>query len=165
MSVWVLIVVLAYFAVISVVLSIIDIRTHRLPNAIVLPSYIVVTVLLALACLAGAPWTAFVGSIAAGALLFCLFYLLRMVPGGGMGGGDVKLAGVIGLLLGFLGTGAVVVGVATAFVLGGVFALCAMVMRRTDRRARIAFGPFLLIGAWCGIASGLAPVMETLSER
>lgn len=143
-----------YFAVISVVLTAIDVRSHRLPNSIVLPAYPVTLGLLALACALGADGgdllRAVVGMIGLG-----LFYLLlRLLSRQGMGGGDVKLAGVVGLYLGWFGWGPLVVGAVAAFLMGGVVAAVLLITRRADRRTAVPFGPYMLAGAWIGIIIG-----------
>jgi leader peptidase (prepilin peptidase) / N-methyltransferase len=149
-----------YLAAISVVLALIDLDTHRLPNAIVLPSYLVGIVLLGASALLahepGALLTAAIGAAAA----FAMYFLLAFAMPGGMGLGDVKLAGVLGLFLGFLGWGPLVVGVFAAFLLGGLFALALVVLRRAGRRSGIPFGPWMLAGAWLGIAVG-APLIDS----
>lgn len=143
-----------FFAVISVVLSVIDIKTHRLPNAIVLPSYLASFVLFTLACVLGEDWAALLRAAVSMAILFVFYALLRAIRPGGMGGGDVKLAGLIGIQLGWLGWGSVVVGTLGAFLLGGLFGAILLVTRRAGRRTAIPFGPWMLAGAWVGIAAG-----------
>ena len=73
---------------------------------------------------------------------------------GGMGFGDVKLAGVIGLLLGFLGWGTLIVGAFSAFLLGGLFGIALLLVRKANRKSGIPFGPWMLAGAWLGIFIG-----------
>jgi leader peptidase (prepilin peptidase)/N-methyltransferase len=70
--------------------------------------------------------------------------------------GDVKLAGVIGLFLGFLGWGPLVVGVFSAFLLGGVFGLGLIIARRAGRASGVPFGPWMFAGAWVGALFGEA---------
>lgn len=143
-----------YLASISIALALIDLDTRRLPNAIVLPSYVVLAVLFTAACLFGAPWQNLLRAAIAGAVLFAFYWLLRAIRPGGMGGGDVKLAGVLGAALGWIGWGSVVVGAFAAFLIGGVVGIALMLSRRATRKSAIPFGPFMLIGAWIGIAWG-----------
>jgi leader peptidase (prepilin peptidase)/N-methyltransferase len=143
-----------YFAAVSVVLALIDLDVRRLPNVIVLPSYVVTLVLLTLACLLGADWWALLRSALAGVALFTFYAILRVIRPDGMGGGDVKLAGLIGIQLGWLGWGSVIVGAFAAFVLGGIFGIALMLARRAGRRTAIPFGPWMLAGAWVGIILG-----------
>jgi leader peptidase (prepilin peptidase)/N-methyltransferase len=143
-----------YLAAVSVALTLIDLDTRRLPDAIVLPSYVVLAVLFTTACLTGAPWEALLRAVGGGLALFGFYFVLRLVRPGGMGGGDVKLAGVLGAALGWVGWGALVVGGFAAFVLGGVFAVALMVSRRAERGTAIPFGPWMIAGAWIGIFTG-----------
>ncbi|MBU4465057.1 MAG: A24 family peptidase [Actinobacteria bacterium] len=143
-----------YFAAISVILCLIDVRTHRLPNRIVLPVYPVALVLLTSACVAGAPWASLLRAVIGGAALLAFYTLLRVVSRRGMGGGDVKLAGIVGIYLGWAGWGSLVVGAVSAFVIGGLAGAMLIVTRRATRRTAIPFGPFLLAGAWIGILFG-----------
>ena len=148
--------VLLYWAAIGIALTLIDLEHHRLPNAIVLPSYVVTAVLLVLASVLtgdyGRLLTALIGAVA----LFAFYWILARSYPGGMGFGDVKLAGSLGMLLGWLGWGALIVGGFSAFVLGGVVGLALMVGGRASRKTRIPFGPFMLLGAAVGVFAGNA---------
>jgi prepilin signal peptidase PulO-like enzyme (type II secretory pathway) len=143
-----------YLAATSVALTLIDLDTHRLPNTIVLPSYVVLLALFAVACVLGADWAALLRATLAGVALYAFYLVLRLVRPGGMGGGDVKLAGVLGIALGWIGWGAVVVGAFAAFLLGGVFGLALLATRRAGRKTAIPFGPWMIAGAWIGILAG-----------
>ncbi len=76
-----------------------------------------------------------------------------------MGFGDVKLAALLGLYLGFVGLPQLAVGVLAAFLLGGLAGATLLVLRRADRRTAIPFGPWMLAGAWVGILAG-TPIAE-----
>jgi leader peptidase (prepilin peptidase)/N-methyltransferase len=67
--------------------------------------------------------------------------------------GDVKLAGLLGLHLGWLGWGAVVVGAFAAFVVQAVVALVLLAARRIGLRGELPFGPAMLAGAALAIAT------------
>jgi leader peptidase (prepilin peptidase)/N-methyltransferase len=144
----------AWFAVVSSVLVLIDLDTQRLPNVIVLPSYGVGLVLLGLACVFGADWSALLRAVVGMAVMYIVYWLIRLVRPDGMGGGDVKLAGVAGLYLGWLGWGPLAVGWLAAFLLGGGFAVVLVARGKATRRSALPFGPWLLAGAWVGILFG-----------
>lgn len=152
----VVIVAFLYFAAITIVLTLIDLDTHRLPNAIVLPSYVVGILLLTLACVLGAGWSGLLRAGIGMAALWAFYFILRLVSPRGMGGGDVKLAGVVGLYLGWMGWGSLAVGAFAAFALGGLFGIALLLTRRAGRRTAIPFGPWMLLGAWVGIFAGEA---------
>jgi len=143
-----------YFAAVSVALAGIDLDTHKLPNAIVLPSYLVVGLLLAAASVVVGDLGYLLRAAIGAAVLFAAYFVMALVYPGGMGMGDVKLAGVIGLMLGFLGWGTLVVGAFAAFLLGGLFGIALLVGRRANRKSGIPFGPWMLAGAWLGIFIG-----------
>jgi leader peptidase (prepilin peptidase)/N-methyltransferase len=136
-----------YLAAVAMALAAIDIDLHRLPNAIVLPSYAVGALLLVPATAAhGDWWAAGRGLIAMGGLLAGYFAIACLYPGG-MGFGDVKLAGLLGLYLGWLGWSQVLVGAFAGFLLGGVVGALLLATRRADRRTALPFGPYMLAGA------------------
>jgi len=151
-----------YLAAVSVALALIDIDTHRLPNAIVLPSYPVGIALLSLASWnpgGAGDWPALVRALVGGGALYAAYFLLMAVYPPGMGFGDVKVAGLCGLFLGWVGWGALVVGWFAAFLLGGVFSIGLLVAGRAGRKSGIPFGPWILLGAAVGIVVG-QPVWE-----
>lgn len=143
-----------YLAAVSVALALIDLDHHLLPNSIVLPSYLVGIVLLGAAGVLTGQYTALLSSVIGAAALFGFYFLLALVYPRGMGMGDVKLAGVLGLFLGFLGWQSIVIGAFAAFFLGGVFSIGLVLLRRASGRTAIPFGPWMLLGAWSGIFIG-----------
>ncbi|KQV07152.1 peptidase A24 [Leifsonia sp. Root112D2] len=143
-----------YLAAVSVALALIDIDTHTLPNRLVLPSYIVGAALLAAAGIVVGNFGALISAGIGCAALFVLYAILAIVRPGGMGLGDVKLAGVLGLFLEFLGWPQLVVGAFAAFLLGGLYAIALLALRRAKRGSGIPFGPWMLGGAWVGIFFG-----------
>jgi leader peptidase (prepilin peptidase)/N-methyltransferase len=150
----VVLVALLYLMAISVALTLIDIATHTLPNAIVYPSGIVLAVLLVVASAAAGDWSA-LGRAAIGALGSGALYLgLALAVPGGMGLGDVKLAVVLGLVLAYLGWGPLAVGAFGAFLVGGTVAIALLLAGRARWRGGLPFGPSMLVGAWLGIVFG-----------
>jgi leader peptidase (prepilin peptidase)/N-methyltransferase len=152
-----------YLGAISIALALIDLDVHRLPNSIVLPAYLVGGLLLAAAGILSGDPAALVRAAVGGAAMFLLYLALALAYPGGMGFGDVKLAGVLGLFLGFLGGGELVVGAFAAFVLGGLFSVVLLLARKASRRSGIPFGPWMLAGAWVGVVAGGAIAAGYLS--
>lgn len=130
----------------GVVLAYVDIRVHLLPNAIVLPAYPIVLVLLTLGALLSGEWGALLRALICGAALWALFAVAVLIYPAGMGFGDVKLAGLLGLATGWFGAGHVLLGLVLSFCLGGVVSLALVIARRAGRKSAVPFGPFLLVG-------------------
>ena len=143
-----------YLAAISVALALIDLDVHKLPNAIVLPSYVVALVLFGAASVISGDFTPLLRAVVAMTASAIIYFLMVLVYPGGMGMGDVKLAGVLGIYLGWVGWGPVFVGALAAFVLGGVFGIILMLVGRATRKTGIPFGPWMLVGAGLGIVFG-----------
>ena len=142
-----------FLCVAGVLLAFVDWRPRLLPTAGVAPTDAVVAGLLLAAAVATGDWEsarrALLGWLVAGGL----FLLLWFVHPRGMGYGDVRLAGVLGLALGWLGWAELVTGVYAAFCLGAIGGGVLALARVVDRR-QYPFGPFLLLGALVGLVWG-----------
>ncbi|HEX8627443.1 MAG TPA: prepilin peptidase [Catenuloplanes sp.] len=136
-----------YLAAVAVALALIDLDVKRLPNVIVLPSYLVAALLLGVAAVTGADRGPVLRALVAMVVLFAGYLALALLVPGGMGYGDVKLAGLLGLYLGWVGWNAVWVGTFLAFLLGGLVGVGLLLLRRAGRRSAIPFGPSMLAGA------------------
>lgn len=140
---WVIIAVGALLAMMPAI-SLIDIRHHIIPNKLMYPSLIGFPVFLVVARLFGAPidlTRGAIGLLAYGGGLFMIALVSR-----GMGMGDVKLAALIGVVLGSLGMGYVGVAAAAAIVFGAAGAIGALAIGRS-RKSAIPFGPYMALGA------------------
>lgn len=138
---------------VGVALAIIDWRTRLLPTRVIAPTYVVL-IALVLVCaaitrdtddLVRAGW----GWLVSGGL----FLVLWLAHPRGLGYGDVRLSGVLGIALGYLGWGPLLVGVYAGFLLGAVGGGLLSLTGVVERRA-IPFGPFMLAGALLGIVIG-----------
>jgi leader peptidase (prepilin peptidase)/N-methyltransferase len=136
-----------FLAAAGVLLGVIDLQHHLLPNRIVLPSIGIGGVLLLVGAMAEGDRAALVRAVLAAVVLFGVFLVLALVSPSGLGMGDVKLAALIGLYLGWLGWAAVAVGAAGAFVLQAALALALLAGRRIGPRGELPFGPAMLLGA------------------
>lgn len=145
---------LLFLIAISVALTLIDLDTHRLPNVIVLPAYPIALILLALSTWAMGDWWMLIRGIIGATILYALYFILLVIYPGGMGFGDVKLAGVLGMYLGFFGWGALIIGGFAAFLVGGLISLVLIFSKKATRKSGIPFGPSMLLGAGIGIIWG-----------
>lgn len=140
------------FAWLAVGLVWIDADVHRLPDGLVLPAYPALLVLVVVATAGLGDWRALVRALVCMAALYVLYFVLAFVSPSSLGFGDVKLSGLIGLLLGWLGVGHAVVALLAGFIVGGVVALVMLVGQRVGLRSHIAFGPSMLAGAFVALA-------------
>ncbi|MEU4694314.1 prepilin peptidase [Actinoplanes sp. NPDC023714] len=143
-----------YLAAVAIALALIDLDVMRLPDKIVLPSYAVAVALLAPASLAGGEVRAVIRGLVAAVVLY-VFYLV--IAFWGMGGGDVKLAPLLGFYLGWLGWDAVMIGAFAGFLLGGLVGAVLLALKLASRKSRIPFGPYMLAGAFLAVFAA-APV-------
>jgi leader peptidase (prepilin peptidase) / N-methyltransferase len=144
---------LLYVVAVGVALAVIDWRTRLLPTKVIAPSYAVVVVLVLLSAWSEGDWdplvTAGWGWLIAGGTFFVLWFVYPR----GMGYGDVRLSGILGVVLGYLGWGELLTGVYAGFLVGGLGGGLLSVLRIVDRKA-YPFGPFMLVGALLGVLFG-----------
>ncbi len=147
------------FLVLSLPLALIDLRERRLPDRLVLPAYPSLILLLTMAAFEEGAWPKLLGALACSVWLFAGYLLLRLINQGGLGGGDVKLAAPLGLLLGWFGWPALWVATGLTFIAAGCFAVALLlaqkVLARPTLSKTIAFGPFMLGGAWVVVVPAL----------
>lgn len=141
------------FVPLYVALAVVDWRTRLLPTFLIRPAYVALVVLVLIgAAVTGDPHAlvrAGLGWLVAGGLYGVLWFIYPR----GLGFGDVRLAGVLGIALGWVGWGAVMVGVYAGFLLGGVLGGLLSVLKVVERKG-FPFGPFMLVGAVVGLLWG-----------
>jgi leader peptidase (prepilin peptidase) / N-methyltransferase len=141
-----------FLGAVLVTVSAIDIACFRLPDLIVLPSFVVSVILIALESFRAGEPRRFLYALAGAGIYFGILLVLHLISPRGMGFGDVKLAAVMGLYLGWLGA-----DFATAFVLvlwallvgavlGSIIGISLLTIQGASRRAPIPFGPYLALG-------------------
>lgn len=143
--------VYVYFAIVSVPLAVVDLRTHRLPNAWTLTAYPFVVLGLLLPTVATGSWSDLGRALAGGGILLGLYIVLHLVNPSGMGMGDVKLSGPMGALLAWLSWSVLLVGTFLGFALGAVVGIALMALGRAGRKSALPFGPFMLAGTWIAV--------------
>ncbi|WP_243710440.1 A24 family peptidase [Micromonospora sp. KC213] len=138
----------------GLVLARVDLTCLRLPDPLVAATALAGGAgLVAAASTAGTParlWAALAGAV----LSFAGYALLALLPGSRLGYGDVKLAAVLGLPLGWLGWPALGLGLLLPHLLHGVVVLGLLAARRVRRDTALPFGPALLAGAWLAVLLG-----------
>jgi leader peptidase (prepilin peptidase)/N-methyltransferase len=140
----------------SIVLAVIDLDTKRLPAVIVAPTFLAGVVLLGIASLAEQDRASAVRAVIGALALWLLYRTLHALYPRGMGYGDVRLAGVLGLYLAWLGWDRLVVGAFLGFLTGGVVGVAVLLSGRGGLKSQLPYGPFMVLGAWLGVASGPA---------
>jgi leader peptidase (prepilin peptidase)/N-methyltransferase len=130
-----------------VVVTAVDLAEMRIPNRILYPGGALVAVLLVVASLAEGAGDALLRGVVVTLVAVAAFLALHLASPHGLGMGDVKLAALLGLAVGWLSWGAALLAVFVAFASGAVVAVVLLAARRVDRRAPLPFGPFLAVGA------------------
>jgi len=141
-----------FIAAVGVLLAVIDLRHKTLPNRVTLPAIGVGAVLLAVAAAGTGEWPSLRRAALSAVVLFVVFFVLVMISPRSIGMGDAKLAALLGLYLGWLGTPVLVLGVLAGFVVQAVLALVLLATRRIGLRGELPFGPAMLLGAGLAIA-------------
>ncbi len=129
-----------------VVLSIIDLDLFLLPRRLVYPLLAATVVLLGVAALVDGSGVAMQRALLGGLGAWGALFVLHMISPAGMGFGDVRLALLLGLDLGWLGARQVFLGIFAGFILAAVVGLALLATRKKGRRDAVPFGPFLAAG-------------------
>lgn len=148
---------LAWAAGAAVVLAAVDLASHRLPDRVTYPAVVVCATALLVDAAALGSWAALLRAGAAAAAAVLIAGLGWVVSPQGLGMGDVKLLGLIGLLLGWFGWGVLMTGVFLGLLTGALVSLALVVTRRAGWRTAIPFGPPLMAGAVLALALGAVP--------
>lgn len=142
-------------APVGVALALIDWRTRLLPTRIIAPTYLILIALVLIAALASGEPRLLLRAAVGWAVMGGIYVLLWVIYPAGMGYGDVRLSGLLGIVLGYLGLGELALGGWAGFLLGGVGGVVLVAFKVIDRRHN-PFGPWMLIGALVGIVAGPA---------
>jgi leader peptidase (prepilin peptidase) / N-methyltransferase len=140
-----------FLAAVGVLLGVIDLQHRLLPNRVVGPAIAIGAALLVVAAAGEQDWPALVRAVLGAVALFAVFLVLALIAPSGLAMGDVKLAALLGLYLGWIGWNAVVIGGAAGFVVQAAAALVLLATRRIGLRGELPFGPAMLLGALLAI--------------
>ena len=132
----------------------IDLDTNLLPNRVVYPTLFATAALLLVAGLVDGGTRGLAEAAAGGLIAFAVLYLIHFVSPKGMGFGDVRLAGLVGMAMGWVELPLVGVGLFFAFLLASVVGVTLMALKRKGRKDRVPFGPFLAAGAVLAVLVG-----------
>ncbi len=146
----------AYLALFAglIALSWIDVERMVLPKAIVYPVSVMVAALLLIPAGVYNAWHAYWVAWGFAGGWFLLFYLMWFASPRLLGFGDVRLAPVLGLSLGWLGWRYVVLGFLAANLIGAVIGVGLIVARKAERQSRIPYGVFLALGTAVAVYAG-----------
>jgi leader peptidase (prepilin peptidase)/N-methyltransferase len=131
-----------------------DLEHFLLPIRIVYPVLAMEAALLLLAAGATGQWSRLEVAAATGAAAAAAFFVIHFLNPNWMAFGDVRLAGLIGLALGWLGAGIALLGIFLGFLLGAIVGVALILSKRIDAKAHIPFGVFLALGAFIAIFVG-----------
>lgn len=145
---------LAWAAGAGLVLAAVDLAVHRLPDRVLLPAVVAGATALLVDAAATGSWPALLRGVLAAGVAFALAAVVRVASPEGLGFGDVKLLGLVGLLLGWAGWGVLLAGVFLGLLVGAAVSLLLVALRRAGWRTAVPFGPPLLAGAVLALALG-----------
>lgn len=140
-----------YLAAVGLVLARVDLRELRLPDVLTLPAYPLTVALLAVAAVFGSDSGSLSRAMLGGAAMWAVYLILKVIQPAGLGLGDVKLSGVIGMATGWAGWTVWTSALVAAFTLGATVSLGLLVLRRAHRKSALPFGPFMLAGAFMAV--------------
>lgn len=148
---------LAWAAGAAVVLGATDLIGHRLPDRVTYPAVVGCAAALLVDAAVLGTWGALARAAAAAVVAAGLAALGWLVSPQGLGLGDVKLLGLLGLLLGWFGWGVLVAGVFLGLLAGTLVSIVLLLTRRVGWRTALPFAPPLMAGAVLALALGAVP--------
>lgn len=133
-------------AAVSVVLVVVDVAHHRLPNRVLYPGAVASAVLLAVAAAVQHDWWDVLRAGEAAGAVYVVFFVLALISPRSLGMGDVRLAALLGAYLGFRSWPLVYLGLLAGFVIAAGIAVVLLAARRATRTTALPFGPALILG-------------------
>ena len=151
---WALIPAFLVFGTATLALALIDLDHQLIPNRVLFPSLAVSATLLVIGALIERESGALLRGILGSVIYFLILLAVGLVARGGFGMGDVKLALLLGLFLGYLGWDILMLGAVLAVLLGGIAAVTLLAVTKKRKDAKFAYGPYLVVGAWIALIWG-----------
>jgi leader peptidase (prepilin peptidase)/N-methyltransferase len=151
---WALLPAYLAFGATTLAVTLTDVDHQLIPNRILFPGMGIAAVLLVTGAVLNDGGDGLARAVVAAVAYFLFLLIVALIARGGFGMGDVKLALLLGLFLGYIGWDALGVGFTLAILLGGLASVLLLVFTRRGRRAKFAYGPFLVAGAWIGLFWG-----------
>ena len=137
-------------------ISMIDLDHFIIPNRVIYPTLAVTIPMLVVAAAADGTWSHLRNAAIGGVAGFAALFVIHFISPRGMGFGDVRLAGVIGMMLGWLGLRYLFLGLFLGFLLAAVIGLALIAARLRTRKDAVPFGPFMAMGAVLAVLWGQA---------
>lgn len=134
---------LAYF---GIRLSVIDFKTHRLPNRIVGWFTLAEIAVMGVLSLIGSELDQLANAVAIAVTTTATYLILYFLSRGSLGMGDVKFAFPLGLCVGWFSSDYWLFGIFVSFLIAGLVAVIGLVSRQMTRKSKLAFGPFMFLG-------------------
>ncbi|MFM7013810.1 MAG: prepilin peptidase, partial [Actinomycetota bacterium] len=144
---------LSFFAT-SLALALIDIDHYRLPTKIIIYGTLSTLLLYGSSSVILRDWSNLLFALVGGVAAYLFFLVIHLVVPNGMGKGDVNLAGLIGLVLGWVSVGTLLTGLFLGFLFGALFGIGLILAKKGNRKSAIPFGPWMILGSWVGLAFG-----------
>ena len=150
---WTLPAYLVFFAAL-VVVSLVDVQSRLIPTRVVGPAILLCSGLLAVAAAAHHDWSRFGTALMGAALASGSLLTVHLVTPAGMGFGDVRLATLTGLALGWLSLGTVALGMFLAFLFAAAVGVGLRRLRGSPTARQVPLGPYLAAGAVAAVLLG-----------
>jgi leader peptidase (prepilin peptidase)/N-methyltransferase len=136
-----------FFAAVAITLALIDLDLRRLPDTIVLPAYVIAALMLMPAGAASGDWHPALRAVLGMLALSAVYFALQVASPNVFTSGDVKLAGLLGLYLGWISWGAILIGAVVGLAVGVLAATTLSVIRPKRAAIAVAYGPCMIAGA------------------
>lgn len=146
------------FVVVTVLLTVTDLRAKLIPNRVTFRSGPIAIGLLAAGALLDGDPERILWALIGGAGYFVFMLILALIVPGGLGFGDVKLAPILGAFVAAEHLGFVLIAALGSYVIGGATSAVLLVTRVKSRKDTIPFGPYMVVAAYVALFFGRAIV-------